>query len=65
MNRPSQELGDRGSPLALASSLVLASGATGRARDRKPRPSGRRAPHRAPAHTRVRTLVLPNKEPQP
>ncbi|MET9894976.1 hypothetical protein ABZZ47_33150 [Streptomyces sp. NPDC006465] len=44
---------------------ILGSGFVGRARPTKPQPSGRPAPHGAPARTLVRNSVLPNKEPQP
>ncbi|WP_406370207.1 hypothetical protein OG788_09885 [Streptomyces sp. NBC_00647] len=44
---------------------ILGSGVVGRARPTKPQPSGRPAPHGAPARTLVRNSVLPNKEPQP
>jgi hypothetical protein len=72
MNGPRRELEGRGSPLIAAPGrptplpgLTSGPGTASRAGVTKPRPTGRRAPHGAPAHTLVRTLVLPNKEPQP
>lgn len=77
MNGPPRELRGCGSPAVLVPRRflasrrvlvpcpVLASGATAPAPATKPHPSAPRAPHGAAARTRVRTLVLPNKEPQP
>jgi hypothetical protein len=70
MNGPGQERRDCGSPAVLAPRRVLASrtdlvaAPTGRAHATKPHSSGRNPSGRAPAPTRVRTLVPPNKEPQ-